>query len=242
MDDSKIFSKTHEASEESFRKLKIFGAFGIKNQTKDRKFVVVVSILWIIVYPLISTIFGFTSIQNFGQLVEHTTSFMGTFEIVVRLINLTIWKTKIVKIAESFQELKKFDENGIVKKAEISTKRMLKVWLIGTYIMGFLFCSYQCFFNDKNIFLGFVRFSNEEPYRKIIGFFDIPVAMFLSNIWIYCQAILYLAYAQLTAHLKCLAVKFSKIEKPKTAGDSKENLEKLHEIIEIHQKLKRFKI
>ncbi len=45
-------------------------------------------------------------------------------------------------------------------------------------------------------------------------------------------------YGLHSTNLKCLAVKFSKIEKPKTAEDSKENLEKLHEIIEIHQKLK----
>jgi hypothetical protein len=73
----------------------------------------------------------------------------------------------------------------------------------------------------------------------VIGIVDWVVVMFMASLWINSQAILFTSYTQLTAHLKCLIVKLSKIEKPKNAEDSKENLEKLHEIIEIHQKLKR---
>jgi hypothetical protein len=221
--------------------LKIFGAFGVKNQTRNRKLATFFTLLAIIVYPLVSLIFGYTSVQNFAQFVEHTTIFMGIFEVVVRLVNIAVRKTKIVEIAESFQELKKFDENEIVKNAEISTKGVLRSWLIGTILVGDLFYFYQCFFNGKNVFLGFVQFSNED-ISKIIGTYDLFVAIFLVTVWINCQTILYLAYAQLTAHLKCLVVKFSKIGKPKNSEDSKENLEKLHEIIEIHQKVKRYEL
>jgi hypothetical protein len=73
----------------------------------------------------------------------------------------------------------------------------------------------------------------------VIGIVDWVAVMFLASLWITSQTILFTAYTQLTAHLKGLTVKFSKIEKPKNAEDSKGNLEKLHEIIEIHQKLKR---
>ncbi len=79
MDNSKIFSKIHETYKESFQFLQIFGTFGMKQFTRDRKLVTIFAILWIIVYPLISFIFGFTSIRNFGQFVELTTMFIGFF-------------------------------------------------------------------------------------------------------------------------------------------------------------------
>ncbi len=240
MENSKIFSKIHEAYKKSFQFLQIFGIFGMKQFTRGRKLVTIFAILWIIVYPMISFIFGFTSIQNFGQFVELTAMFIGFFDAVVRFINIAIHRRKIVEIAESFRELKKFDENGIVKKAEISLNRMQNIWFVGSILAAEFYCFIQSFFNNKNVFLGWIQFSNED-ITVMIGTFDCPVTFYLIYIWIGCQTILYLAYTQLTAHLKCLIVKFSKIGKPKNAEDSKGNLEKLHEIIEVHQKLKRYK-
>jgi hypothetical protein len=241
MDNSKIFSKIHEGYKDSFQFLQIFGIFGLKQFKRDRKLVAVFSTLGIVVYPIISLIFGYTSIQNFGQFVEHTTVFLGIFEVAARLINLAARRTKIVEIAESFQELKKFDENGIVEKAEKSLDRVQRIWITGSVFAAIFYCSHQCFFNGKNVYLGWIQFSNED-ITIMIGTFDLFVATFMTVIWINSQAFLFMAYTQLTAHLKCLAIKFSKIEKPKNAEDSKENLEKLHEIIEIHQKLKWYKV
>jgi hypothetical protein len=238
MENCKIFSKIHGAYEESFHFLKFFGIFGIKNQTRFRKFVVVFTVLAIVVYVLASLYFGYTSVKDFGQFVEHTTISVSVIEVTVRLINIAVHQRKIVEIAESFQELKKFDEDGIVKKAEISLNRMLKICVIGTILTAEVFCVHRCFFYSRNLFLGWIKFSNED-ISKMIGVYDLFVIFHWVCIWINCQKILFLAYTQLTAHLKCLIVKFSKIDKPKNAEDSKKNLEKLHEIIEIHQKLKR---
>jgi hypothetical protein len=160
--------------------------------------------------------------------------------VVVRFINIAIHRRKIVEIAELFQELKKFDENEIVKKAEFSLNRMQNIWFVGSILAAEFYCFIQSFFNNKNVFLGLIQFLNKD-ITIMIGTFDLSVIFYLIYIWVSCQTILYVAYTQLTAHLKCLIVKFSKIEKPTNAEDSKENLEKLHEIIEIHQKLKRYK-
>jgi hypothetical protein len=125
MEYSKIFSKIQGAYEESFHFLKIFGIFGIKNQTRFRKLVAVFTVLAIVVYVLASLVFGYTSVKDFGRFVEHTTIFVSVIEVTVRLINMAVHQRKIVEIAESFQEVKKFDEDDIVKKAEISLNRCL---------------------------------------------------------------------------------------------------------------------
>jgi hypothetical protein len=237
MDNSKIFSKIHGAYKDNFRKLQVFGIFGMENHTSSDKLVRVLITLVIVVYPMVSLTFGFTSIQNFAQFVEHTANFLCIADAFLRFINIAFWKNKILEIAELFQELKKFDENDIVKKAETSLKRLMKFCFFATVLIGDFHCINLTFFENKHVFLGLIQFLNED-ITLMIGTFDVFIIIFLTDLWINCQTILYLAYTQLTAHLRCLIVKFSKINKPQNAEDSKKNLEKLHEIIEIHQKVK----
>jgi hypothetical protein len=237
MDDSKIFSKTHEAYKESFEILEDFGIFGTGNPTKMEKlWKVFISI--VILYPPLAFLLGYGSVESFGKFVEYTALFVALFDVAVRVTNARIWQNKIIEIAELFQELKKFDESEIIRKSEITLKRVMKFWLFGEIFLATFYCISQSLFNDKNVLLDWVEFENIHVHI-VIGIVDWTVIVLFGVFWISCQTILFMAYTQLTAHLKCLIVKFSKIEKPKNAEDSKENLEKLHEIVEIHQKLKR---
>jgi hypothetical protein len=114
MDDSKIFSNTHEAYQESFQILQDFGIFGVDNPTKKTKLWLAVVRIVVFWYPIIAFILRYKSIDNFGETIEHTALFVSYIAVVVQLINIRIWKQKICEIATSFQELKKFDENGNV--------------------------------------------------------------------------------------------------------------------------------
>jgi hypothetical protein len=240
MADSKIFSKSHEAYEGSIKKLQIFGIFE-KDHSKSKMMITIFILTAIILYPMTSLLLGLKSIENFGEFVEWATLFVGISDVAFRSINVAVHQTKILEIAELFQELKKFDENEIVKKIEISLKKVLKVWLVLFILVADFYCLHQSFFNHKNLYLGWIDFPNEH-IPIMIGFFDLFAVSLMAVVWINCQTLLFTAYAQLVAHFKCLMVKFSKIEMPTNAEESKENLEKLHEIIEIHQKLKRYGI
>jgi hypothetical protein len=78
-----------------------------------------------------------SSIKSFGEFVEHAAVFVGIIDACIRLINIRIWKNQIIEIATSFKELKKFDENEIVKKREIFIKRITKIWLILDILIAF---------------------------------------------------------------------------------------------------------
>jgi hypothetical protein len=59
MDNSKIFSKIHGAYKDNFRKLQVFGIFGMENHTSSEKLVRVLITFVIVVYPMVSLTFGF---------------------------------------------------------------------------------------------------------------------------------------------------------------------------------------
>jgi hypothetical protein len=237
MDDSKIFSKIHEAYKESFEIFEIFGVFEVKNPNwKIKMWTVFITIL--MSYPSLALILGYKSIENFDEFIEHTAIFGIVFNVLVQLINLKIWQNKIIEIATSFQELKKFDENDIVKNSEFFIKRFVKIRLVSELLLGSFYCLHQNFFNGKLVFCDWIEYFADSHLSTLLGIADWIVTAVLINFVFHLQKVLLMAYFQLTAHLKCLIIKFSKIEKPKNAGDSKENLEKLREIIEIHQSLK----
>jgi hypothetical protein len=238
MDDSKIFSKVHEAYKESFEILQDFGIFGSENLTKKEK-LWTVFVVMVLLYPAISFIFGYQWITNFGEFVEHTSMFIACVNILAQLVNMRIHQKKIIRIATWFQELKKFDENDIVKNGEFSMNRIMKFWLMVQIFSAAFYCILQQRFKNRLTFLEWIEFDPLSSVHVLIGIFDWVVVTLFVTLWVKSQTNLFMAYAQLTAHLKCLTVKFSKIGKPRNAEDSKENLEKLHEIIEIHQKLKR---
>jgi hypothetical protein len=238
MDDSKIFSKVHEAYKESFELLQDFGVFEVDNLTRLGKLWTVL-ILMVLLYPIIAFIFGYQWITNFGEFVEHTSMFIACVNILVQLVNMRIHQKKIIQIATWFQELKKFDENDIVKNGEFSMNRVMKFWLKVQIFSAAFYCVLQQRFKNRLTFLQWIEFDPFSSVHALIGIFDWVVVTLFVTLWVNSQTNLFMAYAQLTAHLECLAVKFSKIKKPNNAGDSKENLDKLHEIIEIHQKLKR---
>jgi hypothetical protein len=190
--------KTSEAYRENFE---VFGIFGMEQIGK----MWTTFTIMVLLYPNVAFIFGYKSIERFGDFVEHTAVFVLLFGVFVQLINVWIRQNKIIEIAELFQELKKFDENEIVKKSEFVLERTMKIWLV-----------------------------LEMPWKishfsVLIGIVDWSVVALFTVFWINSQAFLFMAYTQLTAHMKCLAVKFEKIGKPQNAGDSTENLEKLHE-------------
>jgi hypothetical protein len=238
MDDSKIFSNIHGAYKESFEILQGFGIFGAENMGK----LWTTFIVMILLYPPLAFIFGYKSIDRFGDFVEHTAVFVLLFGVFVQLVNVGIRQNKIIKIAELFQELKKFDESDIVKKSEIFLERTMKIWLDLEIFLDTFYCIHQHFFNGKLVFCEWIEYHADSHLSLLVGIVDWTVAALFTVFWINTQKILFMAYTQLTAHLKCLNIKFPKIEKPKNAGDSKENLEKLHEIFKIHQKLKRYTI
>ncbi len=132
MDDSKIFSKTHGAYRESFEILQDFGIFGAE---KIGKLWTAFTIM-VLLYPNVAFIFGYKSISRFGDFVEHTATFVLLFGVFVQLINVWIRQNKIIKIAERFQELKKFDENDIVRKSELLLERTMKIWLVLEIFLG----------------------------------------------------------------------------------------------------------
>jgi hypothetical protein len=237
MNDSKIFSKIHEAYKKSFEIFEIFGVFEVKNPNwKIKMWTVFITIL--MSYPSLAFILGYKSIENFGKFVEHTAIFVIVFNLLVQLINLKVWQNKIIEIATSFQELKKFDENDIVKNSEFFMNRIIKIGLVWVILMGSFYCLHQNFFNGKLVFCDWIEYFADSHLSILLGIADWIVVALLGIFFIHSQKVLLMAYFQLTAHLKCLIVKFSKIEKPKSAEDSNENLEKLREIIGIHQSLK----
>jgi hypothetical protein len=209
----------------------------VKNPNwKIKMWTVFVTIL--ISYPSIVLILGYKSIENFDAFVEHTAIFVIVFNVLVQLINLKVWQNKIIEIATSFQELKKFDENDIVKNSEFFINRFVKIRLVWVILMVSSYCLHQNFFNGKLVFCDWIEYFADSHLSTLLGIADWIVIALLGIFFIHSQKVLLMAYFQLAAHLKCLIVKFSKIEKPKSAEDSKENLEKLREIIGIHQSLK----
>jgi hypothetical protein len=238
MDDSKFFSKVHEAYKESFEFLQDLGIFGTENSSKKRKLWILFIITLVIFYPNFGLWLGYGSVESFGDFVEQTVKCMALLDVTVRQINLKIWQKKIIEIAGSFQELQKFDEHEIVKKSEFALRHLMKYCLGAELFFGTFYCIHQNYINDKNVILDWIQFENVHV-SIVIGIVDWVVVMFLASLWVTSQTILFTAYTQLTAHLKGLGVKFSRVVKPKYAEESKENLEKLHEIIAIHQKLKR---
>jgi hypothetical protein len=155
MTDSKIFSKVHEAYEGSIKKLQVFGIFE-KDHSKSKMLITIFILTAIIVYPMTSLLLGLKAIENFAAFVEWATLFVGISDVAFRSINVAFHQTKIVEIAELFQELKKFDENEIVKKTEILLKRVLKVWLVLFILAADFYCIHQSFFNRKNLYLGWI--------------------------------------------------------------------------------------
>ncbi len=118
----------------------------------------------------------------------------------------------------------------------------MKIWLVLEIFLDTFYCIHQHFFNGKLVFCEWIEYYADSHFSILMGIVDWTVVALFTVFWINTQKILFMAYTQLTAHLKCLIIKFLKFEKPKNAGDSKENLEKLHEIFKIHQKLKRYTI
>jgi hypothetical protein len=196
-------------------------------------------ILATLLCPFIALLLSYSSIKEFREFIEHTALIVTFFSVLVQLINIRFRQNKFTEIATSFQELKKFDENDIVRNKELFMERIMKTWLIFEFIFGTFYSFHQHFFNGYLVFCKWIEFYADSHLSVLIGIIEWLVVMFWKIIYINSQKITFMAYTQLTAHLKCLIVKFSKIGKPENAEDSKENLEKLHEIIEIHQKLKR---
>jgi hypothetical protein len=238
MDDSKIFSSTHEAYKENFQVFKMLGVFGIDNPTKKRKLWLIFIVIAIFCYPIATFIYGYKTINKFSEFIEHTAIFAGIIDTCIRLSNIKIWRKKIIEIATLFKEFKKFDENEMVRKKEVFAKRLANIWLVIEILFAIFYCFIKKLLFGKNTFLEWIQFEDDNV-TMLVGIADWIIMTILVIGWINSQTFLFMAYTQLTAHLKCLIVRFSKIGKPKSAEDSKKNLEKLHEIIEIHQKLKR---
>jgi hypothetical protein len=116
MDDSKIFSKVHEAYKDSFEILQIFGIFGTKDPTRVVKLWTVFIILATLLGPFIALLLSYSAIKEFREFIEHTALIVTFFSVLVQLINIRFRQSKFIEIATLFQELKKFDENNIVRK------------------------------------------------------------------------------------------------------------------------------
>jgi hypothetical protein len=242
MDNSKIFSKVHEAYKESFEILQIFGIFGTKDPTRMGKLWSVFIVLAVLLCPFIALLLSHSAIKNFGEFIEHTAFIVTYFSVLVQLINIRFRQSKFIEIATLFQELKKFDENDIVRKSEFFMERIMKIWLVSEFIFGTFYSFHQHIFNETLVFYKLFQFYADSHLSTLIGIVDWLVVMCWMIIYINSQKITFMTYTQSAAHLKCLIVKLSKIKKPENVEDSKENLEKLHEIIEIHQKLKWYEI
>jgi hypothetical protein len=171
MDDSTIFSKVHEAYKQSFEILQDFGVFGVKNPTKMRK-LWNVFIIMVLLYPIIAFIFGYQWIGNFGEFVEHTSMLVALVNILIQQINIRIHQSKIIEIATWFQELKKFDENDIVKKSEFFMKRTMKIWYTVQIFSGTFYCVLQHHFKSRFTFLEWIEFDSVNGIHILIGVFD----------------------------------------------------------------------
>jgi hypothetical protein len=202
MDGSKTFSKVHEVYKESFEILQIFGIFGTKNPTRMVKLWTVFIILATLLGPFIALLLSFPSIKEFREFIEHTALLVTFFSVLVQLINIRFRQNKFIEIATFFQELKKFDENDIVRNKEIFMERIMKTWLTFEFIFGTFYSFHQHFFNGYLVFCKWIEFYADSHLSTFVGIIEWLVVMCWMIIYINSQKITFMTYTQLTAHLK----------------------------------------
>lgn len=165
----KILPISHEAYNDSFFWFFKLKAFTEPNESWKMKLWSTFFIFVAIIYPNIATSYGITTVETFRGLIQNTTMFVAVLVVSTRFFNVKWHQEKIIEIVVLFNEIKKHDEEDIVRKTENIMRNMGRKFLKFTTIFTGFYVINENIFHKRTLYHHPVNPENE----KLTSFFII---------------------------------------------------------------------